>query len=92
MTATRASLAQRRAHLLLQIADERRMISQAMHVWRQPLALLDLARSVAHFVRLHPIAVACAYGALRLVLPRPLTRISHWWRSGRLLALVLRRK
>ena len=50
MTASRTTLAQRRAQLLTTIANEREMTAASPQVWRQPLAVLDVARSVAHFV------------------------------------------
>ena len=89
MTASPATLAQRRAQLLTTIAGERAMMAASLQVWRQPLAVLDVARSAAQFVRLHPIAVTLACAALRLILPRRLLGFSRGWRTGRRLAAAL---
>ena len=88
MSTSRIRLAQRRAQLLRRITDERATMAVSLQVWRQPLAVLDVARSAAHFVRMHPLAVAVGLGVLRLVLPRRLICFSTLWGAGRRLVRV----
>ena len=89
MKASRAPLAQQRTQLLERIAAERGAMTASLTVWRQPLAWLDLGRSVGRLVRAHLIAVAAGYALARLVLPRPLRRVAGWWWIGRQLATVV---
>ena len=89
MKASHAPLAEQRTQLLERIAAERGAMTASLTVWRQPLAWLDLGRSVGRLVRAHPIAVAAGYALARLVLPRPLRRVAGWWWLGRQLATVV---
>ena len=89
MKASQATLAEQRTHLLERIAVERGAMTASLTVWRQPLAWVDLGRSVGRFVRAHPIAVAAGYALARLVLPRPLRRVAGWWWLGRQLVTVM---
>ncbi len=83
MKASHASLAQRRHGLLEKIAAERRMMATALVLWRQPLALIDLATSSGRFMRRHPLAVALGCAAFRVVLHYPLARLGMAWWYGR---------
>ena len=83
MSTSRVRLAQRRAQLLRRITDERATMVVSLQVWRQPLAVLHVARSAAHVVRMHPVAVAVGLAVLRLVLPRRLSCFSTLWGAGR---------
>lgn len=89
MRVHRIPLAERRARVLAQVTTERSELASALQSLRQPLAMLDLGCSVLHFVRRHPIAMACGYASLRLILPRVSPRLGLWWRRGRLVSALI---
>ena len=68
MKVPHATLAEQRTQLLERIAAERGAMTASLTVWRQPMAWVDLGRSVGRFVRAHPLAVAAGY-ALESVTP-----------------------
>lgn len=88
MNTSGRTLTEQRALLLTTIAEERAMMAVSLQILRQPLAVLDVARSTAHFVRMHPLTVALGFAVLRLVLPRRLSCFSTLWRAGRRLVRV----
>lgn len=51
-------LAQRRERLVLEAAQQRVQLAQAIEVWRRPLGLVDQGLVVVSFITSHPFYVA----------------------------------
>ena len=61
-------LAQRRKRLVLEAAEQRVQLTQAVDAWRTPLALADQGLATISFIKKHPILMAASTAVLvRLV-------------------------
>ena len=61
-------LAQRREHLVLEAAEQRVQLAQAVDAWRAPLALAEQGLAAISFIKKHPILMAASTAVLvRLV-------------------------
>ena len=72
-------LAERRAHLLAQIAAQRMALAQNIAPWRTPLARVDRGLAVLRYIRCHPAWIVVAVAVLAAWRP---TRAGKWLRRG----------
>jgi hypothetical protein len=82
-------LAQRRERLVLEAAQQRMQLAQAIETWRGPLALADQGLAAISFIKSHPFYVA-GVSAIFVRLFRK-SFIGKWFSRGKI-ALQLVRK
>lgn len=82
-------LAQRRERLVLEAAQQRVQLAQAIEAWRSPLALADQGLAAISFIKNHPFYVA----AISTIFVRLFRKsfIGKWFSRGKT-ALQLVRK
>jgi hypothetical protein len=73
-------LAQRRERLIQEAADQRVQLTQAVDVWREPMALIDKGVAALSFIKKHPVWMASGSAILLKVL-RP-SRVGKWVSRG----------
>lgn len=82
-------LALRRERLVLEAAEQRVRLAQAVDAWRTPLALVDQGLAAISFIKKYPFLMAGSSAVLVKLLWN--SRIGKWFSRG-LLALQLVRK
>jgi sorbitol-specific phosphotransferase system component IIBC len=82
-------LTQRRERLILQAAEQRAQLAQAVDAWRAPLALADQGLVLISFIKQHPILMAGGGAVLMKLLRKSF--IGKWFGRG-LMAWQLVRK
>ena len=82
-------LAQRRERLVLEAAQQRVQLAEAIEAWRGPLALADQGLAAISFIRNHPFYVAGISAVFVRIFRKSF--IGKWFARGRI-ALHLARK
>jgi len=72
-------LAERRQHLLAQVALQRIALAQGIEPWRMPLAVADQGLNALRYVRRHPVLLVGGLGLLAALWPG---RTWTWLRRG----------
>ncbi|MBI1174900.1 MAG: hypothetical protein GC139_06495 [Sideroxydans sp.] len=86
MNARLIQLAERRATLIAQAANQRQTLAQATAPWRKPLAVVDHGISAIHYLRQYPALVAGSAAMMIVLRPRFLFRWGQrGWLAWRLL-------
>ena len=73
-------LAQRREHLVLEAAEQRVQLAQAVDAWRAPLALAEQGLAAISFIKKHPILIAASTAVLVRLLRKSF--IGKWFGRG----------
>jgi YqjK-like protein len=73
-------LSKRRERLIQDAADQRMQLAQAVDMWREPLALVDIGVAAVGFIKKHPVWFASGSAILLKVL-RP-TGAGRWVSRG----------
>lgn len=82
-------LAQRRERLILEAAQQRMQLAQAVDTWRGPLALVDQGLVAMNFIRSHPFYVA-GISAVFVRLFRK-SFIGKWFSRGKIALQLLQK-
>lgn len=72
-------LAERRTHLVAQIAAQRMALAQNIEPWRMPLARVDQGLAVLRYIKRHPAWIVGAVALLAALRP---TGTGKWLRRG----------
>jgi hypothetical protein len=73
-------LAKRRERLIQEAADQRVKLTQAVDVWREPMALVDKGFAALSFIKKHPVWMASGSAILLRVL-QP-AKVGKWVSRG----------
>lgn len=80
MSTKLTQLAERRKCLIDQSSQQRTMLAQAVHPWRETLARADQGIAALHYVKQHPLWLVAA-GGLVLSIAGP-SRVWRWLGRG----------